>query len=364
MESLHNVSVFTHDIVAQFRRQNITLSRFIDELEVVCSVFLAIIIAHFINAQNIGWAAFTGYMIMRSHVLDTLIRGGLRFLGTIIGACLAYSSAYAYGDDLLLIASAIALIGGIALYFAITSKYNYAWLFLGITYIMVGVDALGNPFNQVHDFVISRVIEVSAGICASVFVSIISNFIKPRFITKPCKIGLTDVVKFPNYAKYTVIHSLRAMIALASLPFLAYFFDLRYLGQTAITCFVVLTVPLTSINNAKIVSKRNFHRFLGCLSGAMLALVCLPFYQVNLMISTIILALGIMIGRHIENSGKAFAYMGTQFVLVYLVVMVPDSLTEMSAEPGIYRLCGVIIGIMLVELSKLIIWPLQSYWKL
>jgi len=51
-------------------------------------------------------------------------------------------------------------------------------------------------------------------------------------------------------------------------------------------------------------------------------------------------------------------------VLVYLVVMVPDSLTYTSVDPGISRLCGVIIGVILVELSKLVIMPLKNYWKL
>jgi len=364
MDRLHNVSAFISDIIHQFRLKNITLIRFIDELEVVCSVFLAIIFAHLLNAQNIGWAAFTGYMIMRSHVLDTLIRGSLRFLGTITGALLAYYVTYLLGYNLFLIALGISFVGGISLYFAITSKYSYAWLFFGITYIMIGVDALGNPFNQVQAFAITRVIEVLAGILASMVVSVTSNLIKPKFTIKPCKVGLIDIVKFPLYAKYTVIHSLRAMLALATLPFLDHFFDVSYLAQTAITIFVVLTVPLSTINNPKVVSKRNFHRFLGCTLGGLLALICLPFYQINLAITAILLCLGVFIGRHVENSSQSFSYIGTQFVLVYLVIMVPDSLAYTSAEPGISRLCGVIIGVILVELSKLVTLPLKNYWKL
>lgn len=364
MDRLHSASVFITDIFNQFRPKNVTLVRFIDELEVICSVLLAITFAHLLNAQNVGWAAFSGYMIMRSHVIDTLIRGALRLLGTITGASLAYFITYLFGHNVLFIAMGIATVGGIALFFAVTNKYSYAWLFFGITFIMIGVDALGNPFSQVQTFAISRVIEVMAGIAASMVVSIISNVIKPKFTIKPCKIGLSAIIKIPNYAKYTVIHSLRAMIALATLPFLEHIFDLRYLAQTAITIFVVLTVPLSTINNPKVVSKRNFHRFLGCTLGGLLALACLPFYQIDLVITAILLAFGIFIGRHIENSSQSFSYIGTQFVLVYLVVMVPDSLAYTSVDPGISRLCGVIIGIVLVELSKLVTLPLKRYWQL
>ncbi|WP_392565217.1 FUSC family protein [Utexia brackfieldae] len=352
------------DIIQQFRPKSFTLVRFIDELEVICSVFLAILFAHLLHTQNIGWAAFTGYMIMRSHVVDTLIRGALRLLGTVVGACLAFSVTFLLGHDLLLIALGISLVGGITLYLSVTSKYSYAWLFCGITYIMVGVDSLGQSFVQVESFAMTRVVEVMAGIAASMTVSLISNLIKPKFKMKPAKVGLLDVVKFPLCEKYTVIHSIRAVLAIATLPFLEHFFDLRYLTQTAITIFVVLSVPLSTINNPQLISRRNFHRFLGCTLGGLLAIICLPFYQINLGITALILCLGIFIGRHIENSRQSFAYVGTQFVLVYLVVMVPDSLAYTSADPGFSRLLGVIIGVILVELSKFCILPLKKYWHL
>ena len=63
--------------------------RMVDEIECVLSVALAIVLGHLIGATNISWAAFSGYMVMRGHVSESLRRGLLRILGTTLGAALA-----------------------------------------------------------------------------------------------------------------------------------------------------------------------------------------------------------------------------------------------------------------------------------
>src|SRR5262249_54968568 len=63
--------------------------RMVDEIECVLSVALAIVLGHLIGAQNISWAAFSGYMVMRGHVSESFRRGVLRILGTAAGAALA-----------------------------------------------------------------------------------------------------------------------------------------------------------------------------------------------------------------------------------------------------------------------------------
>src|SRR6516164_5686704 len=63
--------------------------RMVDELECVASVLLAIVFGHLAGAKNISWAAFSGYMVMRGHVAESFVRGLLRIVGTVAGACLA-----------------------------------------------------------------------------------------------------------------------------------------------------------------------------------------------------------------------------------------------------------------------------------
>jgi uncharacterized membrane protein YccC len=63
-------------------------SRRVDELECVVSVHLAIAFAHAIKAENVWWAAFSGYMVMRGHIAESVLRGILRIVGTVAGAVL------------------------------------------------------------------------------------------------------------------------------------------------------------------------------------------------------------------------------------------------------------------------------------
>ncbi|MEI9985872.1 MAG: FUSC family protein [Aliidongia sp.] len=60
-----------------------------DELECVASVLLAIVFGHLADARNISWAAYSGYMVMRGHISESLLRGVLRIVGTGAGALLA-----------------------------------------------------------------------------------------------------------------------------------------------------------------------------------------------------------------------------------------------------------------------------------
>jgi uncharacterized membrane protein YccC len=67
--------------------------------------------------------------------------------------------------------------------------------------------------------------------------------------------------------------------------------------------------------------------------------------------------LGVVLGRHIENSQNALAYAGTQFTLAILVTLVPDSYAQAVLEPGIARLIGIVVGILLL-VPVLIAWHL------
>ncbi|WZJ98039.1 hypothetical protein MRBLPD2_002841 [Pseudomonas sp. LPD2] len=68
---------------------------------------------------------------------------------------------------------------------------------------------------------------------------------------------------------------------------------------------------------------------------------------------TLAMCIGVMVGRHIENSNRSYAYAGTQFSLVYLVVMVPDTYVNVSPSPGFIRLEGVLAGFVLIGVIRL-----------
>jgi uncharacterized membrane protein YccC len=107
--------------------------RMIDEAECVGSVLLAIVLSHAIGAENVGWAAFSGYIVMRSHVKDSFVRGVLRVVGTVIGAGVALALAPLLLSSPWLLSAGLMMSGGVSLYFAIVGRRAYAWLLGGLT---------------------------------------------------------------------------------------------------------------------------------------------------------------------------------------------------------------------------------------
>ena len=119
--------------------------RLVDESECVASVLVAILFAHLIGASNVSWAAFSGYMVMRGHVAESLLRGVLRIVGTAAGAALGLALTPFVVGNLVLTSLALALIGGVMLYASLTAKRAYAWLFVGLTFVMILLDKAQHP---------------------------------------------------------------------------------------------------------------------------------------------------------------------------------------------------------------------------
>ena len=141
---------------------------------------------------------------------------------------------------------------------------------------------------------------------------------------------------------------------MALTPFLGRWIEIGYFSQAAITIMAVMMVPLSALSpHSKTVHTKNVHRLLGCSVGAVMAGAMVLLFGANWVAMTLGMSLGVLLGRHIENSGRSYAYVGTQFALVYLVLMVPDSYLDTSVESGIERLGGIVAGVVLIELVRL-----------
>jgi uncharacterized membrane protein YccC len=123
--------------------------RLADELECVASVLLAILIARAIGAQMIAWAAFSAFVLMKGPVGETILRGVLRMIGTLLGATLAIWFARLSSGELWQTMPATALIGGLGLYGMMTARRAYAWLLFGLTFLMIVLDGLEHPYIDV-----------------------------------------------------------------------------------------------------------------------------------------------------------------------------------------------------------------------
>jgi uncharacterized membrane protein YccC len=347
---------FCQGIRAEFLTPERLPLRLLDEVETLISVLLAIAMAHYLNVENVGWAAFSGYMVMRSSLHDSVYRGGLRIIGTAAGAMAAVVVVTQAGLPGHWLGLVIGLVGAGTLLCAIRYLHGYAWLFTGLTFAMVTLSALdsGNA-EAVQQFARTRIEEVACGTVACWFVALLSGQTVRRALAgQPAPASPAQARASGAIDRHTVRHVVQAGVALALIPLLGRWLAVDGLSQAAITIMAVMMVPPAALApGSHVVTTRNIHRLVGCAAGAACAGLALWLIGSNWVAMTLVMCVGVILGRHIENSNRSFAYAGTQFALVYLVVMVPDSYLHASPEPGLVRLEGVVAGFVLIGLMRL-----------
>jgi uncharacterized membrane protein YccC len=330
--------------------------RSVDELECVASVVLAIALAHLLDVRNIGWAAFSGYMVIRASFGESLNRGSLRVLGTAAGAALAWVLApellYSPARQSL----ALAVVGVVTLYLALLDRRGYAWLFAGLTFAMVLIDGVEHRTDNLGVFAQSRFVEVFVGTCASILVSAVSALTLRRHL--PSKDAAQPIHEAPApqfWHEGAFRHALQGAIALALIPWIWTAFHIAALSQTGITIMAVMMVPVASLATSDHpASAKLLHRFFGCSIGGLIATAILLLSHDSPVVMTLAVCLGVVVGRHIENGALGIGYVGTQFSLAFLVVLVPDSYAGLDIHPGLERMFGILLGMLLLEPVRLI----------
>jgi uncharacterized membrane protein YccC len=343
---------------SEIRLLSVPGPRMIDEAECVASVLLAIVLSHAIGAENVGWAAFSGYMVMRSHVKDSLTRGALRVAGTIIGAGVALALAPLLLRNAWPLSAGLLIAGSVTLYFAIVGRRAYAWLLTGLTFLMVLIEGMEHAEEPILRFAETRVLEVLAGTIASTIVSAISTWTIRRTLPNPDQAMRAKPANWSADWWHPAVarHALVVGVALALIPWVWLWLRIPALSQSSVTIYMVMMMPAAAISNDVLspLSRRMVNRLVGCLAGAALASAVLLLSHHSPLGITIGLCLGVIIGRHIENGATSMSYAGLQFTLTFLVVLVPDNYGSAAPEPGFDRLIGILFGLMLLEPAVLV----------
>jgi len=336
----------SHKLYQELRTAMTPGRRMADELECVASVLLAIALAHLVGAQMIAWAAFSAFVLMKGPIAETLLRAVLRMIGTLVGATLAIWFERLSSGVLWQAMVAIALIGSIGLFGMLTARRAYAWLLFGLTFTMIVLDRLEDPTIEVEALALTRVLEVGAGTLACLTVSLIATFTARRWWPASITSSTPPVGWHPDAAR----HALQAALALGLLPVVHRYFDVPELAQAGVTIMAVMIVPVAGLGSSGLgpVSGRLRQRALGCLCGGALAAAVLFLSQGSVPILVAGTCLGIIIGRHIENGSARNAYLGLQFTLAVLVVLVPDDYANVSIGPALERLISIFIGMAIL----------------
>lgn len=334
-------------LAAELRTLVIPGPRMVDEWACVASVMLAIVLAHQIDAGMVSWAAFTAFVLLRSEFSETLLRGLLRIVGTLAGAALALLLVPPSINSLPVAMISAAVVGAIGLYGMLTARRAYAWLLFGLTFEMILLDKLTHPELHTLGFAKTRLLEVLAGTVACVLVSLITTALMRRqwlagHAARPARM---------HWNTPAARHAAQAGIAIAVLLLLHAWFALPELPQAAVTIMAVMIVPVEGIGSSGFipVTRRLFHRAIGCLAGGTLALAVLLVAQGNPAVLIVGTCIGIVIGRHIENGLPNVTYVGLQFTLAVLVGLVPDSYADAQIFPAVQRLVSILIGMAVLE---------------
>ncbi len=334
----------------------------IDQCEVVISVFLAITVGHIWGVHHVGWAAFSGYMVMRGHVRESALRGFLRVMGSIVGALLAVACSHIAYGNLYFYTGALFVVALLSLYFALTLSRGYVWLFTGLTFGLVLIGGLVHGEDTVKYFAYSRVLEVFIGTSCCVLVSLASTYlVKVPYLGRDYYMPKKSSGDKLMWHRYSAIHALEGAIAIALIPSVWQVFRIESLSQSSVTILLVLMVPMAETADRQAASRKIVHRFFGCLCGGTVASVFLIIGAKSLIITYLGVALGVYIGRRIENGHLKIKYLGTQFTLAMLVVLVPDTIEHISTATGWGRLSGIFVGIAILEPVRFVTLRLLHY---
>lgn len=343
-------------------------ARFVDEAACLAAVLLAIGAARGLGIGNVGWAAFSAYMVIRPGLGETLYRGGSRVAGTAAGAMLACLLAPAVLQSTAWTGVALALFGGVCIYLALLDRRAYGALFAGMAFAMVMIDGMEFPGEALGALGRARLFDVCVGSGAALVVAAVVAMTLQCRPAAAQRGGQDARQPAPGlWHRAAFAHALHAAIALALVPWVWGTFHIQSLSQSSTTIMAVMMVPLPDATaSAQPTSRKLKHRFVGCGIGALLATAVLVLSHASPIVMSLGVCLGILAGRHIENGALDVGYVGTQFALTFLVVLVPDS-AAVDFHAGLSRLSGIVVGMVLLQPVRLLVrrrpLGLSSIWK-
>jgi uncharacterized membrane protein YccC len=227
-------------------------------------------------------------------------------------------------------------------------------------------EALSDPAMIVR-FAATRVAEVVVGSCSCLIVASLfspggasegaegSNVIDPS----PLRSWLDEEWLRKHWP--LIEHTTRLAFAMALLPLVWRLFEITDFSETAVTSFVIMIIPAKTVRGRRhgTIYHRMVHRTLGCLLGSVAAIACLSVAGDNMLPFLLTLCAGVWVGHHIQIGHEGVSYIGTQFVLGFLVTFMQGPGPAVSILPGLERLLGVVIGCAVLCLI-LFVWPLPE----
>jgi uncharacterized membrane protein YccC len=105
------------------------------------------------------------------------------------------------------------------------------------------------------------------------------------------------------------------------------------------------------------IAVRSLHRFLGCLLGGVVALLCLALDVQSFAWWLAMIGGAVWIGMHIQVGPHGVGYVGTQAAFVFIVTLIQGEGPPTSIMPGVERFAGIVGGLAILLVVSLVLWP-------
>ncbi len=147
-------------------------------IQTLLAVALATSTAWLFKLSMPFWAAITSVFLVTSHVGATIDKSLMRIVGTVIGAVLGVILVVLFAQHILWIMVSLVLLIMVCCYYSTMSRYQYAFILLPVTAVMVALIAAPKP-ELVYSLAISRTMEVLLGVGS---VWLVTLFVFPNFV--------------------------------------------------------------------------------------------------------------------------------------------------------------------------------------
>jgi len=284
----------------------------------------------------------------------SLRRGILRLTGTVAGALLGFVMARWLPYDhlaLYLFMAGVTMLGVIAMQ---VSPHGLAWLFLCITSILVLLESLTNPL-QAASIAYYRTFEVGIGVLSAIIVAnLLQDWHREPTPTAPGWRHLLGA-QWP-----VVLHGVRSAIAVCAVLAIWMALELSEVVEMAITITVVMAAPVVTdggFATRHAVAVRSLQRFMGCLLGGVVAILCLALDVTSFPWWLAMIGAAVWVGMHIQLGPHGVGYVGIQAAFVFIVTLIQGASPPDSIMPGVDRLAGITGGLAILLVISLLLWP-------
>jgi uncharacterized membrane protein YccC len=124
---------------------------------------------------------------------------------------------------------------------------------------------------------------------------------------------------------------------------------------------VVMAAPVVvtdgGVATRHAIAVRSLQRFLGCLLGGVVALICLALDVESFVWWLAMIGGAVWVGMHIQVGPHGVGYVGTQAAFVFIVTLIQGEGPPTSIMPGVERFAGIVGGLAILLVVSLVLWP-------